>query len=138
MTIRQHGIINAENERLAALQSYHVLDTLPEKQYDAITRLASYICKVPVALITIIDADRQWFKSQFGADMDETPRVGAFCNTTILSNEILEINDVLEDEHFKDNELANKAKVRFYAGAPLVDPNGFRLGSLCVIDMVPR
>ena len=138
MTIRQHGFLTAEDKRLAALQSYHVLDTLPEKQYDAITRLASYICNVPIAFITLIDAERQWIKSKFGADVDETPRAGAFCNTTILSNEILEINDTLEDEIFKHSEYVTSHNVRFYAGAPLVDPDGYRLGSLCVIDSAPH
>ncbi|GAA3961625.1 PAS domain S-box protein [Mucilaginibacter dorajii] len=138
MTAKQHGLLDDENARLTALQSYHVLDTLPEKEYDAITRLASYICNVPVAFITLIDADRQWFKSKFGADVDETPRIGAFCNTTILSDEILEIDDVLLDGDFKDNALAKNHNVRFYAGAPLIDPDGYRLGSVCVIDIVPR
>jgi PAS domain S-box-containing protein len=138
MTTKQHGLLNDEEGRLTALQSYHVLDTLPEKEYDAITRLASYICNVPVALITLIDAERQWFKSKFGADVEETPRIGAFCNTTIRSNEILEIPDMLEDDDFKDNVFVTSQNVRFYAGAPLIDPQGYRLGSVCVIDMVPR
>ncbi|WP_183564563.1 PAS domain S-box protein [Mucilaginibacter sp. SP1R1] len=138
MTIRQQELITKENERLAALKSYYVLDTLPEKEYDAITRLASYICNVPVALITLIDADRQWFKSKFGVDMGETPRAGAFCNYTILDDEILEIDDTLQNDTFKDNVFVTSENVRFYAGAPLIDPNGYRLGSLCVIDMVPR
>jgi PAS domain S-box-containing protein len=138
MTNRQHGLLNDEQGRLTALKSYHVLDTLPEKEYDAITRLASYICHVPIALITLIDADRQWFKSKFGADVGETPRAGAFCNKTILTDEILEINDMLEDDEFRDSIFVTTQNVRFYAGAPLVDPNGYHLGSLCVIDTIPR
>ncbi|MFI5159461.1 MAG: PAS domain S-box protein, partial [Sphingobacteriales bacterium] len=128
-----------ENKRLTALNSYNVLDTLPEKEYDAITRLASYICQVPIALISLIDEDRQWFKSKFGLDADETPRADAFCNYTILDDEILEVNNALEDDRFKDNRLVTGAPdIRFYAGAPLIDPQGQRLGSLCVIDRVPR
>ena len=128
-----------ENKRLTALNSYNVLDTLPEKEYDAITRLASYICQVPIALISLIDEDRQWFKSKVGVDAAETPRADAFCHYTILDDKILEVNDALESDLFKDNVLVTGApNIRFYAGAPLIDPNGHRLGSLCVIDRVPR
>jgi PAS domain S-box-containing protein len=138
MIIRQQENSTTEKERLAALRSYHVLDTLPEKEYDAITRLASYICNVPVALITLIDAERQWFKSGYGADMGETPRAGAFCNYTIQSDEVLEIDDTLLDETFKDNIYVASQNIRFYAGAPLIDPDGYRLGSLCVLDTIPH
>jgi PAS domain S-box-containing protein len=128
-----------ENKRLTALNSYNVLDTLPEKEYDAITRLASYICQVPIALITLIDEDRQWFKSKVGIDVGETPRGDAFCNYTILDDKILEISNTLENDTFKNNVFVTGAPdVRFYAGAPLIDPEGHRLGSLCVIDVVPR
>ncbi|RKR85607.1 PAS/PAC sensor hybrid histidine kinase [Mucilaginibacter gracilis] len=135
------GITVAENEagRIAALESYHVLDTLPERDYDAITRLASYICEVPIALISLIDVERQWFKSKVGLEVSETPRADAFCRYTILGDEILEIPDALENELFVNNALVTgEPNVRFYAGAPLIDSKGFRLGSLCVIDSVPR
>jgi PAS domain S-box-containing protein len=137
---KQKTLINSEHKRLTALNSYDVLDTLPEKEYDAITRLASYICQAPVALITLVDADRQWFKSQAGVDGDQIqiPRNDGFCQYTILNDGILEINDVFQDERFKDNVLVKEYNLRFYAGAPLIDPNGQRLGSLCVLDMVPR
>lgn len=138
MTLRQEDPSNVENKRLAALRSYNVLDTMPEKEYDAITRLASYICQVPVALISLLDAERQWFKSTYGVDVGETPRADAFCNRTIQSDALLEITDSKEDEEFKDNPIANEMGVRFYAGAPLIDPDGHRLGSLCVIDTKPR
>jgi len=128
-----------ENKRIEALNSYNVLDTLPEKEYDAITRLASYICQVPIALISLVDEDRQWFKSKIGLDVGETPRADAFCQYTILDDQILEINDALQSDTFKDNRLVTGAPdIRFYAGAPLIDPAGHRLGSLCVIDRVPR
>jgi PAS domain S-box-containing protein len=128
-----------ENERLSALSSYNVLDTLPEKEYDAITRLASFICQVPIALISLVDADRQWLKSKVGLEADEIPRADAFCNYTILDDDILEVNNALESDAFKNNTMVTGAPdIRFYAGAPLIDPNGHRLGSLCVIDRVPR
>lgn len=137
MTDRQAST-SAENKRLAALQSYRVLDSLPEKEYDAITRLASYICQAPVAFITLIDADRQWFKSTYGVDADQTPRADAFCNRTIQSDALLEITDIQQDEELKANPFACANGLRFYAGAPLVDPDGHRLGSLCVMDKKPR
>ena len=128
-----------EDSRLAALNSYDVLDTLPEKEYDAITRLASYICQVPIALISLIDTDRQWFKSKVGLERGETPRADAFCHHTILTDEILEVTDALENDTFKNNVLVTGSPdIRFYAGAPLIDPAGHRLGSLCVIDRIPR
>jgi PAS domain S-box-containing protein len=139
MIQKQPVITDVETKRLEALSSYNVLDTLPEKEYDAITRLASYICQVPVALITLIDSDRQWFKSVIGLDATETSRADAFCNYTILNDEILEITNAAEDETFKHNPFVQgEAHIRFYAGAPLIDPDGNRLGSLCVVDTVPR
>jgi PAS domain S-box-containing protein len=130
---------DSETKRLQALSSYNVLDTLPEKEYDAITRLASYICQVPIALISLIDTDRQWFKSKFGLDASQTTRADAFCNYTILDTGIHEVENALESDTFKDNMYVQGAPdVRFYAGAPLIDPDGNRLGSLCVIDRVPR
>lgn len=137
--IEQHTFSGEENKRLTALDSYNVLDTLPEKEYDAITRLASYICQAPIALITLIDAERQWIKSKVGMETSEMPRGDAFCNHTIRNDEILEINDSSENDTFKENKLViGEPNIRFYAGAPLIDPDGQRLGALCVIDRVPR
>ena len=137
--IEQNTFSGEENKRLTALDSYNVLDTLPEKEYDAITRLASYICQAPIALITLIDAERQWIKSKVGLESDEMPRNDAFCNHTIRNDEILEINDSSENDIFKDNKFViGEPHIRFYAGAPLIDPDGQRLGALCVIDRVPR
>jgi PAS domain S-box-containing protein len=139
MNRKQKILTDIETKRLAALSSYNVLDTLPEKEYDAITRLASYICQVPVALISLIDGDRQWFKSKVGLDMEQSSRADAFCNYTILNDDLLEVNNLAESDIFKDNPFVKgDAHVRFYAGAPLIDPEGNRFGSLCVIDMVPR
>jgi len=139
MIIDRNPVPENENERIDALNSYGILDTLPEQDYDAITRLASYICQAPIALITLLDADRQWFKAKIGLDITETSRTDAFCRYTIMSDGIMEIPDALEDEHFVDNVfVVNDPFIRFYAGAPLIDENGYRLGTLCVIDTVPR
>ena len=139
MALQEKFISDTEYQRLNALESYNILDTPPEKEYDAITRLASYICKVPISLISFIDQERQWFKSKVGIDDDETQRCDAFCNYTIMSNNILEVRDTLKSDVFRDNVyVQNEPHVRFYAGAPLIDPNGYRLGSLCVVDQVPR
>ena len=139
MIIKQHNFFDMESKRLQALNSYDILDTIPEKEYDAITRLASYICQAPIALVTLIDAERQWVKSKVGIDVDETPRDEAFCNYTIQGDEILEIPDTYQSDLVRTHKsVLNTPSVRFYAGAPLIDPDGLRLGSLCVVDMVPR
>src|ERR1700761_1566765 len=109
--------LNGEAQRLATLESFNVLDTLPEKEYDAITRLASYICQVPIALISLIDGERQWFKSKVGLGADETPRADAFCHYTIQSDEIMEVDNALQDDRFKQNNLVlNAPHIQFYAG----------------------
>jgi GAF domain-containing protein len=139
MGTEQGNFTNIEGRRLSALESYDVLGTLPEKEYDAITRLASYICQAPIALISLIDENRQWFKSKIGLDLPETLRRDAFCNYTIQNDEIFEVPDAAADENFKTNPLVDVTEgIRFYAGAPLIDPDGYRLGSLCVLDRVPR
>jgi PAS domain S-box-containing protein len=139
MGIKQEHSFDIEDKRLKALNSYDVLDTLPEKEYDAITRLASYICQAPIALITLIDNDKQWFKSKIGLEINETPRADAFCNYTIQGDQIFEVPDALANEQLKNNPFVDTADgIRFYAGAPLIDPDGHRLGSLCVVDHIPR
>ena len=127
-----------EAQRIAALREYRVLDTLPEQAYDDITRLAAQICGTPVALITLIDSDRQWFKSRFGIETLETPRTVSFCAHAILETDLFEVPDASRDLRFSDMPTLGGVRVRFYAGAPLVTEDGLTLGTLCVVDTVPR
>lgn len=127
-----------EAARLEALRQYRILDTAPEQAYDDITALAAFICDAPIALISLVDADRQWFKARFGLDVPETSRDASFCAHTILGDRILVVKDALEDERFIHNPLVNgPPHIRFYAGVPLRTPDDARIGSLCVIDREP-
>lgn len=128
-----------ESGRLETLRSLKILDTSPEERFDRLTRLAKRLFGVPIALISLVDADRQWFKSCQGLDASETPRDISFCGHAILSDEILMVPDALLDKRFHDNPLVvGDPKIRFYAGCPLSVPNGSKLGTLCLIDVEPR
>ncbi len=129
-----------DKERLKELESYEILDSLPEKEYDDITRIASQICQTKVSLISFVDEDRQWFKSHYGINSTETPREHAFCAHAINNiNDVLEVEDSRKDERFHDNPLVtDEPHVVFYTGIPLVSPDGYALGTLCVIDDEPK
>lgn len=137
--IKQASPSKNELERLELLRELEILDTQEEQSYDDLTRLAALICEVPVSLVSLVDKDRQWFKSHYGLDVRETPRKIAFCSYAILENKTFYVPNADTDERFSDNPLVQSdPNVKFYAGVPLELKTGVRLGTLCVIDNKPR
>ncbi|MGI9325757.1 MAG: GAF domain-containing protein [Pseudomonadales bacterium] len=128
-----------EAERIATLNRLKILDTPAEERFDRFTRICARTFDMPIALISLVDRYRQWFKSSVGLDTSETARDISFCGHAILGDEVFEVRNAMRDARFRDNPLVkNDPKIRFYAGAPLAAPNGQKLGTLCIIDKVPR
>lgn len=128
-----------EKQRLAAVRSYHLLDTLPEKDFDSITALTASICDTPIALVTLLDSDRNFLKSHYGLAFNDTPRESSFCGHAILEDtDVFVVEDARKDPRFEDNPFTINKQAVFYAGARLVNSEGFSLGTLCVFDTKPR
>jgi hypothetical protein len=134
-----HPIHENEAERLGTLRGYEILDTRPEERFDDLTRLAALICGTPIALVSLVDEDRQWFKSKVGFETPQTRREDAFCAHAIMSPDLLVVADASQDARFSANPMVlGESHFRLYAGAPLTAPNGHHIGALCVIDREPR
>lgn len=128
-----------ESDRLEALRRYRILDTTPEEAFDDLVHAAALLCRTPIALLSLVDASRQWFKARVGLPDPETARKDAFCAYAILGSDLMVVPDTHADTRFEQNTLVTGDPfIRFYAGAPVVTPEGLGLGTLCVIDRVPR
>ena len=128
-----------EAQRLAAVRSYNLLDTLPEKDFDNITALTATICEVPISLVTLLDADRNFLKSHYGLNFNESPRNTSFCGHAILDeSSIFIVEDARKDPRFSDNPLVTELNAIFYAGVRLINSEGYPLGTLCIFDTKPR
>ena len=135
-----HDVNNDDQARQHALERLGLLDTVEEQAYDDITRLAASACGTPIALISLMDNHRQWFKSRVGLQATETPRENSFCSYAVKTpHQIMVVNDASKDERFARHVLVTgEPKIRFYAGAPLLTQEGHAIGTICVIDTVPR
>jgi len=132
-------IPSLEVARIAALNRYAILDTEPEQSFDDLVILAAHICKTPMAMLSLVDEHRQWFKSKVGVEVRETPKETSICAHAIQQSDLFIVPDTLKDPRFRDNPLVTRDPgIRFYAGAPLINEDGFALGTLCVVDRVPR
>ncbi len=128
-----------DSERLKTLESYDILDSLPEQEYEDLALLASQICEVPVALISFVGGERQWFKAAVGIELNESPREVSFCGHAIVNDEPLIVQNALEDERFAGNPfVADDPNVRFYAGFQIRSHDGSPLGTICTLDVQPR
>ena len=132
-------ITSRESARLAALYRYEILDTSSEPAFDELASLVAYVCRAPIAVISFIDSSRQWFKSTVGLPFAECPRCEAFCAHTILGTDLFIVEDVAADKRFADHPwVVESPSISFYAGVPLITPDGHTIGSLAVMDVVPR
>jgi len=130
---------NVESARVAALDRYAILDTEPEQTFDDLVVLAAHVCKAPIAMLSLVDDHRQWFKSKVGVEIRETPRETSFCAHAIQQRDLFIVPDTWNDARFRDNPMVvGEPHIRFYSGAPLINEEGFALGTLCVIDRQPR
>jgi diguanylate cyclase (GGDEF)-like protein len=137
--MQKPGTPKDERDRLEDLRSLDILDTPPEERFDRLTRIANRLFDVPIALVSLVDEDRQWFKSSVGLPARETPRDISFCGHAILGDEIFVVNDTATDKRFFDNPLvSDDPLIKFYAGCPLTSQNGYKLGTMCLIDREPR
>jgi GAF domain-containing protein len=128
-----------ERTRLKVLWQYEVLDTVPEEMFDDLTELAASICGAPMAMVSLVDEDRQWFKSALGMNQRQTPRDISFCAHAICQPDLFVVSDTLRDRRFRENPMVVGAPhIRFYAGSPLITADGYALGTLCVMDIEPR
>ena len=127
-----------EKERLRELNKFSILDSAPEPEFDELVELASRICKAPISMISLVDEERQWFKSKIGLSVDQTDRNLSFCGHAILNNDVMVVSDTASDQRFSDNPfVTDTPSIRFYAGAPIVS-NGHTLGTICILDVIPR
>jgi len=132
-------LFSSESDRLSALRRYRILDSTPEEAFDELVHTAALVCRTPISLISLVDVTRQWFKARKGIAVPELPRESAFCAHAILGTDVLVVPDAHSDPRFQENPLVlGDPHIRFYAGAPIVTPEGLGLGTICVIDRVPR